>query len=313
MRQSVKSALGCAGFILGLVALLALFSRVALPKGNSAADGMPNVPASGIDAEPPGTIDVIFVGDSECYYTFMPLLLWREQGFTSYVCATPSQTLNQTVRWLRRACKNQSPKLIVLETDALYTGINYGDALLDPVERVFPLLEHHNRWKNLRWRDFWAEPEYRHIVRDKGYVYNDETVAFETAAAEEDDGYVGRLRSAYLRQIGDYCREHGIPLLLVSAPSMVTWSDARLVSASRAAQSLGADYLNLNALSDEIGLDWRNDTFDQGYHLNVSGATKVTTYFGQYLSQHYSLPDHRGDKAYKAWNKAAKKALKDAI
>lgn len=313
MRQSVKSALGCAGFILGLLVLLALSSRVALPKGNSAADGMPNVPASGIDAEPPGTIDVIFVGDSECYYTFMPLLLWREHGFTSYVCATPSQTLNQTVRWINRACKNQSPKLIILETDALYTGINFGDALMDPVEQVFPLLEHHNRWKKLRWRDFWAEPEYTFIVRDKGYVYNDDTVAFETVTDTGDDGYVGRLRGAYLKQIGSYCREHDIPLLLVSAPSMVTWNDARRDSASRAARELGADYLDLNPLAGEIGLDWSRDTFDQGYHLNASGAAKVTAYFGKYLVNSYPLPDHRGDKAYKAWNRAAKKGLKDVV
>lgn len=314
MRRNVRAMLGYAGFVAGFLILLALLSRVAVPKGNAAEDGMPNVPASGIDAEPAGTIDVVFVGDSECYFTFMPLMLWREQGFTSYMCATPSQQLNHTMRWIRRACRNQSPKLIVLETDALFTGIGYGEALMDPVERVFPLLEHHNRWKALRARDFWAEPEYTHIELNKGYVYNDEVEAFDAdAPQEENSGYVGRLRRMYLNQIGAYCREHGIALMLVSAPSKLTWNQERRDSSAREAAALGVEYLDLNPLAREMGIDWDRDSFDKGYHLNVAGARKATVYFGKVLADTGLLTDHRGDPAYEAWERAARKAEKRGI
>ena len=49
---------------------------------------------------------------------------------------------------------------------------------------------------------------------------------------------------------------------------------------------------------DEIGLDFSKDTYDGGLHLNLSGATKLSDYFGEILSKKYNLNDYSGDKAY---------------
>ena len=57
----------------------------------------------------------------------------------------------------------------------------------------------------------------------------------------------------------------------------------------------------MNYLLKEIGINWKTDSLDQGDHLNFSGAEKVTKYLGNYLSEKYKLPDHRGDSAYAAW------------
>ncbi|HPU63867.1 MAG TPA: SGNH/GDSL hydrolase family protein, partial [Mobilitalea sp.] len=57
-------------------------------------------------------------------------------------------------------------------------------------------------------------------------------------------------------------------------------------------------YINFLELADEIGIDYQKDTFDGGLHLNLSGAEKFTTYFGEILSKDFNLPDHRNEEEY---------------
>ena len=41
------------------------------------------------------------------------------------------------------------------------------------------------------------------------------------------------------------------------------------------------------------------DTYDAGLHLNLSGAEKLSKYFGKYLTETYDLTDYREDPEYK--------------
>ncbi len=47
--------------------------------------------------------------------------------------------------------------------------------------------------------------------------------------------------------------------------------------------------------SEEIGLDFSEDTYDGGYHLNLYGAVKLSRYFGNILAEEHGLEDHRQD------------------
>ena len=57
------------------------------------------------------------------------------------------------------------------------------------------------------------------------------------------------------------------------------------------------EYINFIPLSEEIGIDWSADTYDEGMHLNVYGAEKLTDYFGKLLSEKYGFADRRGEAA----------------
>ena len=46
---------------------------------------------------------------------------------------------------------------------------------------------------------------------------------------------------------------------------------------------------------EEIGIDWSQDTYDAGLHLNVYGAEKLASYFGKILAEECGVADHRGD------------------
>ena len=61
-------------------------------------------------------------------------------------------------------------------------------------------------------------------------------------------------------------------------------------------------YLDLNTETKSLSIDWKEDTRDQGDHLNFKGAMKVTKYMESYLKQNYDLQDHRHDEQYQSWN-----------
>lgn len=49
-------------------------------------------------------------------------------------------------------------------------------------------------------------------------------------------------------------------------------------------------------------VDYDTDCSDGYSHLNPSGAKKVTSYLGKYLTENYGIKDQRNNSAYKQWN-----------
>ena len=64
------------------------------------------------------------------------------------------------------------------------------------------------------------------------------------------------------------------------------------------------DYIDLNVEPTKVAIDWQADTRDAGDHMNLSGAMKVSSFIGKYLSDAYSLPNHKQDEAYRSWSEA---------
>jgi transcription elongation factor GreA-like protein len=82
------------------------------------------------------------------------------------------------------------------------------------------------------------------------------------------------------------------------------WYDQWDVQVKAYAEKHGLRYYNFLENIDEIGLDYTTDTYDQGFHLNLSGAEKLASYFGKILTEELELIDHRGDAEYeKVWTK----------
>ena len=38
--------------------------------------------------------------------------------------------------------------------------------------------------------------------------------------------------------------------------------------------------------------------------MNYMGAEKYTKYLAEYISEHYDVPDRRGDEKYESWSEA---------
>ena len=63
------------------------------------------------------------------------------------------------------------------------------------------------------------------------------------------------------------------------------------------AELCSVPFLDFNLLTKEIGLT--DEDFSDVNHLNINGANKVSSYFGDYLVSHYDLRDWSTDERWK--------------
>ena len=303
-----KRLLGWSAFLAGLMVLLSAMSGVVVPKDNTTAAGMEQIRANGILGEPAGTIDLLVLGDSEAHTSFSPPLLWKQTGYTSYTCGTDSQKLTYSKTMLERALQRQRPKVVMLEALAVYRNITLKDTALEELSRHFPVFRYHNRWKSLSPQDF-APAASAATSRNpyKGHRPNRAVNPYEQGAymfPTEEVEKIPVVNRLYVHAIQALCAENGARLLLFSAPSPVNWSWSRHNGIQALAAELGCDYLDLNLPEADPGIDWSQDTYDQGDHLNHTGAAKVTAALGGYLQDTGLFTDHRPDATYSPWVQA---------
>lgn len=285
-------------------------SRLTIPKQNTVDSGMEerDIPAAGIEAEPKNTLDVIVLGDSESHTGISPMELWKEQGIVSYVCGQSGQRAVEAYYMLKGVLQKQSPKVVILETDMFYHSRDRKTELKHMVEKAaqyyFPVFKYHNRWKVLTSHD-WTEA--RSVVkRDamKGFLcrgaikpYTGGVYMKKTEEKEKTDWAV----TFWVDRIAGLCRRNNAELLLVSVPAPKNWDYKRHNEVAAYAAKRGLQYLDLNVTEIAPQMDWEKDSLDEGDHLNVYGAVKVSRFLGQYLKANYVLPDHRRDESYSFW------------
>jgi len=73
---------------------------------------------------PDNTVDVLFLGSSHTYFTFIPQQIYDEYGITSADLATSSQSIQNTYYLLKEAYKHQKPKVVFLDIYNLMAASN---------------------------------------------------------------------------------------------------------------------------------------------------------------------------------------------
>lgn len=311
-RPRIHPAAWLAACAAAVVAAAFLLSPVFAPKNNQAAFGQVDEAAWGVLGEAPGTVDVLFVGDSEVYTSLSPLQMWEEQGFTSYDVSTSGQPLCYSRALLERALERQRPRVVVLETNMLFRKMKVDQVLWREAANLVPLLEYHGRWKSLTAADLTARPRATWTHPGKGFRPVGRTVPSRVRdhmKPTEGQERISTLNRIYLDSIIGMCRDRGIRVVLLSTPSTVNWNRRRhnAVKAYLDESAAGPDvrYLDLNLMAEEVPIDWGRDTSDGGDHLNVQGAEKVSAYVGGWLKRAYGLADRRGDPSLKGWDQSA--------
>lgn len=295
-------------FILGLAGLLIASSYIFLPKSNGKNSGMEEFKANGILGEKDNSIDVLFLGDSEVYCSVIPLQIWQDSGYTSYVCGTSGQTLDYTEVMLRRTFEKQSPKIVVMETNAIYRKFTVKNVLFTKVSDYFSVFRYHNRWKTMKIDEINKAPEYEFTDECKGY-----RLKTNTKPGTKDKSYMAptdksapieKINRKSVEKIKKLCDENGAKLIFVSTPSTKNWNYKRHNGIEALAKELDCEYIDLNLLTKEVPIDWKNDTVDKGDHMNYFGAKKVTSYLSEYLQNTALLTDKRNNPDYETWNKS---------
>ena len=269
--------------------------------------------------------DVVFVGDCEVFSNISPVSLYREYGITSFVRGSAQQLIWQSYYFLEETFRYEKPSAVVYNVLSLvynepqneaYNRIaldgmrlsasklaSIGASMTEEesmLDYIFPLLRFHSRWSELKADDL-KYLYHRDKVTHNGYYMRVDTrpVEYLPTARPLDDYTFGENAMSYLDRMVELCRDNGVELILMKAPSLVPhWYDEYDEQVSYYAAEHGLRYINVLAAADEIGIDYTADTYDSGMHLNIYGAEKVTSYIGGILRDEFSLPDHRGDESY---------------
>ena len=164
---------------------------------------------------------------------------------------------------------------------------------------IFPLLRYHDRWSQLEKQDltYWFKKD---VVSDNGYLMQTGVKPLEDEHVERPlvDYNFGENAWYYLDKMTALCKEKGVQLVLIKAPALYpVWWDEWDAQIEEYAQKNDLLYINMLDYQDEIGIDWKTDTYDTGLHLNVYGAEKAARWFGKILQEQCDLPDRRNDAA----------------
>lgn len=285
---------------------------------------------------------VVFIGDCEVYENFSPITLWRDYGVTSYIRGGAQQLIWQSYYMLEDTLRYETPDIVVFNVLSMMYGtpqseafnrLNLDDmafsmskvkAVLasvtdgeDPVSYFLPLLRYHDRWKKLTSDDFTYFFR-RDNVSFNGFMVRCDVLATDIIpkGLQLADYTLPGLCFEYLDKMAGLCRDKGIKLVLVKAPSIYPyWYSQWDEQITSYAAERDIMYLNFLELLDETGVDLTTDSYDGGLHLNVYGAEKLVAYLGKILTETYDLRDMRGDsQTAAAWEKktAAYDRLKTA-
>lgn len=319
--KMIKKIARAAAFLLLLILILAAVSGIAVPEKIVPEAWMDarDVNALSILNEPEDSIDLLVLGDSESFTAVSPFRLWEKQRITSYVCGQSGQHIAEAYYMLKTALESQSPELVILETNEIFSFAGWVEesrlAAGEAKKYYFPVFLYHNRWKELC-----GVSEPLQIPADsrpyKGFEirtgvrpYGDGPYMKET----EESIPVAAFTAYYLKEMQALCESKGSRFLLLSIPSPRNWCCEKHNGVKACAEELGIPFLDLNGHAGEIGLDWQTDSYDDGDHLNLSGAEKVTDYLGKYLKKHYGCWEEPAASTADAWTaglaeyKAAKK------
>ena len=283
--------------------------------------------------------DVLFFGTSHVMNGVYPMELWEDYGIVSYNFGGHDNRLATSYWVMKNALDYTTPKLVVIDVLALeqqsktsndfaYTHLSFDafpfsvtkvqammDLLNDPVmeqeiakgyatdEEARNLLYglwdysvYHSRWSELTVEDI--HPTYS---PEKGAESRIDVAVpdMKTKVSREDKLSEDTTGVQYLRKMIEDCKEREIEVLLVNLPFPAL--DAQQRSANRVydiAEEYQVNYINF---LDEDVINYETDLYDPGSHLNPSGARKVTSYLGQYISEHYEIPNQKENPDYGAW------------
>lgn len=283
--------------------------------------------------------DVIFVGDCEVYENFSPQVLWDDFGINSYIRGSAQQLIWQSYYILEDTLRYEIPQVVVFNVQSMQfdrpdkeaynrmtiDGLEWSMAKIGIIKAsmtekenyldyLFPILRYHSRWSGIMSEDLeylFDTPRVTH----NGYYMRVDTKAAENVPTGKPlaDYRFGEVDYEYLDKLTKLCKINNIELVLIKAPSLYPyWYDQWERQIEKYAEDNGLLYINFLELANEIGLDFSKDTYDGGLHMNLSGAEKITKYFGQILMEETDLRDRRSEEALAVkWEEKRKRYVAD--
>lgn len=327
MRQRIRFMIKSGIFLLILLVTLLILTWVFLPK-TFFSSLWPNMSTTvnfyGMEKN---SIDVLFLGSSQCVSAFNPQEIYDQYGLRSYNLGTQEQSLLVSYYWLKEALRYQHPRAIVLDVFMCFPypynpplnspegAVRYAmdpmrwssvkieaiDAICEhdgaqtKISYYFPLNRFHGRWTSLNEDDFCFIERLSHgemkgfsVLKDR--CGNESYQPFDTDDSVEPERMVP-LMQEYLDKITALCKENNIELILVKTPTL-DFNVARYNCVNAYAQEHQLAYYDFNesSLYHEVNYQFSADNNDV-WHINYLGAKKVSDKIGEILAgEGYRIP-----------------------
>ena len=276
--------------ILLTLSVYAYMCVVFTPKDSTDSGSSLYFQGMGFMAEPKNSLDVIMYGNSDVYSGFNPVVLKEKYGYSSYSSGKANQNVGNINTLLKETLKNQSPKLVILETDCFYAKKKVD---LDKLNGLASPFVYHSRWKEIKPRDFYQIPSRKkNPDKIKGFF-----VSKKVQETKIKSSYMGSEYSVpkpipqeNVREIEKFlkiCRENSITVLFVELPSPSSWTYAKHNAVDELAKKHNIKFIDMNIPTDEYKVDMKKDFRDNGNHLNVYGAQKATEHLGKFIDDSY--------------------------
>jgi hypothetical protein len=271
--------------------------------------------------EPLDSLDVVFIGASDIYTSFMPGRAYEQYGFTSYLLASESITSEGIKTAVKETVSTQHPGMIVVEANAFLYGNSDNDVNEAHVHKFFdnlPLSENkieyinknvpvNQRWEYffplIKYHGLWTEyPERLHMIasnltldargfnylkgfRTTAYIHSpDKPCLNDKLALETGELDLDPKLEKQLNDLLDYCDEQHINLMFVRAPHYVTQETYNRVKRSnKMASIVNSRGYSYYSLENDVKHIGIDEKHDfyNVDHMNVYGAIKFTDYLSE--------------------------------
>lgn len=292
---------------------------------------------SGFYAEKNHTLDIVMVGSSPVFPYYASPKLWGETGIAMYPLSSNMQRPAAMRYLVAEAEKSQSPGLYIFEmrmftiedaglcenmayTRGVTDNMKYSPLRYETIQAMVPeedeegrlsyhldIMKYHTNWKMLVLPSEWANMAYCKANPLKGYTFKDEVGPQPMPECGNAGGTeeIPKEQEGYLRELLAYLKQEGKDALFIVSPFGESLEEQQMFNyMGEIVDSYGYPFLNMNDHYEEIGIIFEEDFADYGSHTNAIGAEKCTEFLRDYLLEHYSFTDKRGDAAYESWDAA---------
>lgn len=290
----------------------------------------------GFYAEPEGSLDAVYIGSSNCYAFWNPLLAWESHGIAVYPYASNDQPFAVTAHLITEVRKTQPNALILVNLNSLRdTVINVnnmhylldnmpfswnklaltrhlcqeeGLSLGESMEFYLPIIRYHERWSELKQKDFdFTFNGLKGASNYSTHMQNSQDVTelykFGTAPKTPEPAVV-----QMVDELLDYCDENQVNILFVTVPRAERDYDTvdEFLYLNQRIAERGYPVLDLMDKLQETGIEPAKDYYND-HHTNIHGSIKFTRYLADYLVANYGFGNKRGDARYESWEAGRKK------
>lgn len=312
-KENVLNLIKSIVFLAIAVVMVIFGCRIFQPKTSDPKGGLVNANARAFYGEPKNSLDVVVLGNSNAYSAYSPMYVWGKYGIPTYVAAEGGQNIVGTLDILNEILTCQKPKVVVLDVDLLWEGMNNTNRLEKDIqslaETYIPLIRYHDRWKSMQASDSFKKRSYTYRCISRGQYLSRKVMPYkgEDVMAESDGiENIPILSRFFLDKLVKKCREESVDLVFVEFPTMQSWNYEKHNAMVKYTDAADIEFLDMNLMTGKYKINWSTDTRDAGRHLNCYGARKTTAYLADYLTSNYAFEDKRKDSLYAEWNEAYK-------